>query len=259
MNFYQNSPFTFLEGSQINFDSSWIKELESSKSYKLIYLNEGEITLSVSGNSIPLKKQFLYLIPSNQLINFHSQSTGEIFHCSFECSIPKQLDLCAHRKSFESLSSENPVLSQELFNRLISPDLDDYERSSILQLLLCPFIKQSQSKSQSKALNRLQVVFNYIDKNISYSPRIEDLAKLLDLDKNYFSSFFRKNMGISPGQYIQQRKILVACTMLENHSSVSKISEELDFYDTAHFCHIFKKEMGETPKNYLKRINVSSK
>ena len=39
----------------------------------------------------------------------------------------------------------------------------------------------------------------------------------------------------------------------ENALSVRRVAEELGFYDQSHFCKIFKKYKGASPKEYIKR------
>ena len=260
MDFYHNSQFTYLDGSQVNFASTWQKKLHEPSSHQLYYLSAGNVSFSLNDKAILLKKNFLYLIPAATPIALQGKSKGQLFNCSFDAKLYQNLELFDLIQLPHFLKAKNSLLTQKLFEQLIGKNQDnDFERSAIIQLLLCPFLKHAQIKEGSQALNRLVPVFDYIEKNIKYSPRLEDLAKLIDLDKNYFTSFFRKSTGISPGQYIQQRKIKTACEMLANHSSVSQITEELDFYDTSHFCRIFKKEMNETPKIFLKRIKLELK
>ena len=260
MDFYHNSQFTYLDGAQVNFASTWQKKLHKPSSHQLYYLNDGEVLLTMDSKVLTLKKKSLYLIPAATPIALQGKAKGKLFKCSFDAKVYQNLDLFDLVQLPHFLKAEKNLLTEQLFKQLINKNQQDaFERATIIQLLLCPFLKLAQKKEGSQALSRLVPIFDYIEKNIKYSPRLEDLAKLIDLDKNYFNSFFRKSMGLSPGQYIQQRKIKTACDMLANHVNVSKITQELDFYDTSHFCRIFKKEMNETPKSFLKRIKLELK
>ncbi|EDM25658.1 transcriptional regulator, AraC family protein [Lentisphaera araneosa HTCC2155] len=200
----------------------------------------------------PLEENCIILIPAGTHFTLSSKLNFDLFNCQFKAQVYQTLDLFEFMNTPPQLKVEKPLLTEELFKQLLKQNGDNLERSAIIQLLICPFLKEV--KKSSSALHRLLPIFDYIAENIRYSPKIEDLAKLLQLDKTYFISIFRKIVGVSPGQYIQQEKIKEACVMLQNHHKVSQITQELDFYDTSHFCRIFKKEMNETPKQFLKRM-----
>jgi AraC-like DNA-binding protein len=260
MDFYNNSQFTYLDGFQINNDSLSQCKLRTLTSHQLYYLSEGEAQFIINDQEIILEKHCIYLIPAGSSISYLCKVNVQLFTCSFDAKLYQSLDLFDLIQAPEYISPKNHLLTEQLFKQLINNNVDDtFECSAITQLLLCPFLKDAQLKEGANALNRLIPVFEYIEENIKYSPRLEDLASIVDLDKNYFTSFFRKSTGISPSQYIQQRKIKTACFMLINHSTVSEITQELDFYDTSHFCRIFKKEMNETPRHFLTRIKDKNK
>lgn len=252
MDLYHNSHFTYLDASHTKEKVLTPSHLQKSTSHQLFYLSQGEVNFTSESNVTPLEENCMILIPAGTHFTLGSKLNFDLFNCQFNAQVHQTLDLFEFINTPPQLKVENPLLTKQLFKHLLKKNDDNPESSTIIQLLLCPFLKQAQKGSQ--AIHRLLPVFDYIEENLTYSPRIEDLAKLLDLDKNYFTKVFRESTGRSPGQYIQRRKIQTACTLLQNQLKVSEITQELDFYDTSHFCRIFKKEMNETPKQFLKRM-----
>jgi len=256
MNLHHNSQFTYHSGRKLHLECDTNKELSPAASHQLFYLNEGEIQFSFESKVISLKKHCLLLVPQKLNFSYKVSSNSHIFQCQFSSQLYQVLDLFSFTKIVDFMEVENPQLTKELFTQLITYENDAFQQSYILKLILHVILRNTQSKKSSHDLYRLIPVFEYIEKNIKYSPRIIDLANLLNLDKVYFNNFFKKVVGQTPGQYIQQQKIRTACAMLQDHSTVSVITHELDFYDTSHFCRIFKKVMNETPKQFLQRVKV---
>ena len=252
MYLHQNTQFHFLKGRLCHLSNGEIVD-HSPNSHQLMYITEGEVHLDSQSENRELHAQDLCLIPAKSESLLRSSSQCKIYLCEFTVETQLILDLFKLLQSHPATKAENPTLTEEIFKQLIDFDNDDFQQSTLLSALLYPLLQITQENSVKRDTLRLIPVLEYIEENIKYSPRLIDLANLLELDKVYFTSLFRKTLGVSPGQYIQQRKIKTACNMLLNNMTVSQITQELDFYDTSHFCRIFKKEMNETPKQFLKR------
>ena len=86
-----------------------------------------------------------------------------------------------------------------------------------------------------------------------YDLTIEKLASRLGLDHSYFSSIFKKKMGISPKQYLFDYRMNVAASlMLQNGSSISVAAYSVGYTDVCNFSKMFKKHFGASPSKYLK-------
>ena len=70
------------------------------------------------------------------------------------------------------------------------------------------------------------------------------------LDDGYFSNLFKATFGVSVKQYIMDKKIERAKTMLIVDTPTHTVAEALNFYDTASFSNYFKKKTGLTPKEF---------
>ncbi|QZN92976.1 AraC family transcriptional regulator [Limosilactobacillus panis] len=77
---------------------------------------------------------------------------------------------------------------------------------------------------------------------------IVEVAKQLNISPNYFSSQFKKWMGISFTQFRILEKINCAITLLvSSNMNVSEIAALLHFNDQAYFANQFKKHTGFSP------------
>lgn len=99
----------------------------------------------------------------------------------------------------------------------------------------------------------LKKVVNYINDNVSEKIKVEELAQLTKWRSQHFQRLFFKYLGITPNQYIINRKIEKSKSLLiETDMTIAEISFELGFHSTSNFFNAFKKNTGKTPAIYRK-------
>ena len=99
--------------------------------------------------------------------------------------------------------------------------------------------------------NPLAAIVGYIKNNIHEKFQIEQLSSKACMSKATFYRVFKKELGISPLEYIFTQKINKAKELLRNPMlKISTISDELGFSDANYFIRVFKKIEGITPNQY---------
>ena len=89
---------------------------------------------------------------------------------------------------------------------------------------------------------------------------IDELAENLQINKSYLIRRFHKEVGLSPGKYLQTVRIENSKLLLsESHHSLDVIAPLCGFSGANYFCKAFKKETGETPTEFRKRIAPTPK
>ena len=82
-------------------------------------------------------------------------------------------------------------------------------------------------------------------------PTVETLRQSSGYSSLYFERIFKRETGMSPTAFLQQRRINRACELLRNTTfSIKEISSICGFYDSAFFCRRFKAAMKLTPSEY---------
>ena len=114
---------------------------------------------------------------------------------------------------------------------------------------------QNQRSTVSKFdQEQVDKVDRYIDKNISSHISVDDLADLLHCSKFYFLREFKKLVGLTPNQYLIDKRLERAKILLSSaQGNIASVGFELGFNDQAHFTRAFKKQFGLTPGQFQKQ------
>lgn len=81
---------------------------------------------------------------------------------------------------------------------------------------------------------------------------VRQIAALCGISESGLRNSFTRAYGVSPQQYRINAKISKAKFLLESTDlSVYDIAEQLNFYDEAYFCKMFRKYVGCSPRKYV--------
>lgn len=113
------------------------------------------------------------------------------------------------------------------------------------------FPTRSGTKKMGRFLDVLQPIFTYVNHHLDQSIRMVELAELVGLSEKYFISYFNKNLGITPGQYIYQIKMNRAREYLyQKKYTVQEIAGFLGYPDAFTFSKAFKKYYNVSPSKF---------
>ncbi|WP_313560185.1 AraC family transcriptional regulator [Ruminiclostridium cellobioparum] len=114
------------------------------------------------------------------------------------------------------------------------------------------YAKRMQSLQKHKVFpKQIVLCMDYIFTHLHNPVSIKELADYVNLNPNYLSSLFKKEVGLSISSYIRTRKIEAAQNMLRySEFACIDISNYLSFNSHSHFISVFKKQTGITPKQY---------
>ncbi|RYZ41640.1 MAG: AraC family transcriptional regulator, partial [Sphingobacteriales bacterium] len=93
----------------------------------------------------------------------------------------------------------------------------------------------------------------YISNHLSGKISIDKLASESYMSRSVFFQAFKKHMGISPLEYVQQERIKLAKLLLADKSiSVTDACYQSGFNNLNYFIKLFKRMEGVTPNVYRK-------
>jgi len=110
-----------------------------------------------------------------------------------------------------------------------------------------------QQKTVSSSYNRnsffkLYNVQKHIKEHLFEPISLKFAADIAGMQKNYFSGYFKKTMGVNFSEYIIRLRIFHAMHLIENtNRTTSDILYECGFNNESYFYRIFKKVTGKQP------------
>ena len=91
----------------------------------------------------------------------------------------------------------------------------------------------------------------YISDNFTQKLTLSDVAQVVGLSPNHFSSLFHKTVGISFREYLYKFRVEESKRLLlSTDYSLSDIAVAMGFADQSHYCKVFKKVIGLSPRKY---------
>ncbi|WP_458526416.1 helix-turn-helix domain-containing protein [Onishia taeanensis] len=127
-----------------------------------------------------------------------------------------------------------------------------------LAQILAVSCRRPDPEHRLATLGRLQDALALIEKRPAPLPRVAELAERCALSRNRFSELFKAALGISPKQYLEQRRMRRAMSLLvHGDASIADIAERLDFCDAYHFSKRFKALTGLSPRHYRAHVRRS--
>lgn len=98
---------------------------------------------------------------------------------------------------------------------------------------------------------RLSKVKAYIEEHIQEKITVKDLAELVHINDQYLMRIFKRETGQSILEYITDRRIILASSMLKDTNySVNFIADCVGCDNYSYFTKLFKKQTGFTPREY---------
>jgi len=110
--------------------------------------------------------------------------------------------------------------------------------------------EERREGSNRKTVETIDQVLDLIDNNLSSKLSLRDLANKASLSLFHFSRLFKTVTGYAPHQYVMNKRILEAKSLLSNtDEKITSICYKLGF-ELSSFINTFKKESGITPSQY---------
>lgn len=243
----------------------------------LYFINPGElhsITIQTAGNYEDA------VVFSPDILSFDSYDTAQIQliapiqkgrmlfprsispgHPAF-LSIQKAFTDILH--SFWQVFSEDSSAKMTADATVITDDLTSqlYIKASLLTILavLSEYhLFTPTERTSDKRVEDIKAVLTYIKENYKEKIYISDLAGQVNLNEQYFCRFFKKAIGRTPMEYINEYRIKQTRRLLEETDmSVMEVCLECGYNNLGNFLREFRKQTGTTPLQYRKRLTQKS-
>lgn len=158
----------------------------------------------------------------------------------------------------KALQNGNPADTSAVTDDLTS---QLYTKASLLFILAVLSEHQlftPTEKNYDKRVEDIKTTLTYIKDNYKEKIYISDLAKQINLNEQYFCRFFKKALGRTPMEYVNEYRIKQTRRLLEETDlPVTDVCLECGYNNLGNFLREFRKSTGTTPLQYRKQARRS--
>ncbi len=247
--------------SGIAYNTSHIHERRTMNVSELMLISEGELYIKHM-EDYHLVKNDIFFLPqgiehygtrsSDCQLHWHHFFMPENARIVEEADIPenppKSLLVLPIRFSLKKPETAF-VLSYQLEQYKWTDEDTQFVRNALMTAVIGEIALEYTKRSQGISHKRLNSIISYIDNNFQHHPiSVKLLAEQFGYNEKYIFNLFKTYLGISPLQYIINRKLVEARQMVLNTSdTVESIALSLHYDNPQYFLRQFKKQFGMTP------------
>lgn len=175
----------------------------------------------------------------------------EVDEFKFECSretlakekVDKYLKLCNLLKRLPPLYVTQP-LGYQLENQAVAMEI-------FFELInhFAVHVAETRRAEKETTLERLGEITDYIERHHADSISLESIASHFYLSREYFSRFFKKNMGVTFSRYVNQVRLMhIYHDICNTGDGVMELAERHGFTNYKLFNRMFHEIYGCTPR-----------
>lgn len=258
-----------LYASSATYGADWISMFHSHSFSELLYVVDGQGEFCTEEVSVPLHKDMLIIINPN--VRHTEKSSAKrpltyivlgIDNLQFEFSGNTGIGSSNIYNFQVHRSKIVPLLEMILEELKFKQDSHSQICQHLLSILLLR-IRRITGDSFSSFCNKnipgeCQNIKYYIDSHYQEDLTLDSLAEIAHLNKFYLSHIFSDAYGISPINYLLERRILRSKDLLKNSDfSITQIASVAGFSSPNYFSQAFKKSTGFTPRAYRMKYDRS--
>lgn len=248
--------------SSAKYEGDWHSILHSHHFTELFYVLHGEGSFIVEHKNFSVKEDDLVIVNSNVEHTEVSKGLRPLEYIvlgveglSFLPNI-KELENSYNLYNYKDYKNEVLFYLQALLVEMKNKE-SNYEVicQNLLEVLLINIVRRTNyalSIKPSQIMNKeCAFIKRYIDDNFKNNITLDLLAELTHMNKYYLVHSFKKDVGISPINYLIERRIEESKILLTTTSlPIGEIANILGFSSQSYFSQSFKKSTGQTPNGY---------
>ncbi len=224
--------------------------------YEIIAVFEGKVSIVIDGKKFTLRAGEIAVIPP---LAYHSVFAVEqimykrataLFDESF---VPREI-----AEDFKAKTLRQPLSSHELLTSALGRVREIFEESAaemFLPLVKSLFIEalyvhtyKDTAAKKEKSHPTVKAAIEYIDSHITEKLTLELVAENVFLSKSSVSHVFRSEMKISVKQYIINKKLAYAASLMREGASATEAAAAVGYDNYSNFYKMYKNVFGASPR-----------
>jgi len=212
--------------------------------YDLTMILSGTLTYDINGERTVLCAGDAILLPPGTVRARESGETAAYASFNFKIADGESLPLASVMRG--AVSEDTRTLLSVFAEEHVSLFYHSKEKAvCILNYILLELLDFKILPSNNLHIRK---ALRYIEEHAHESVTLETISAHLHLSKEYTASLFKKELGKTVSEYVNEKKMALAKRMIaEDTYSLHEIAEGLGFEHYGYFSRLFKRHFGVSP------------
>ena len=240
-----------LEYVESNVESHVLRESHCHARFEMICVLEGDVSIMLEGRSYRLQEKQSVIIPP---LYYHTITANKHGVYRRVTALFDMTDIPAVlREHYASKSATLTVLRSEVCDELErichaeDPTFFAPLAESLVIRLLYSDAENKNAETVWESDEFLQKIITYIDRHVTRQIRLEELARHTARSKSSVCHLFEERMGISPGQYILQKRLALASKLIRDGMPPTLAAICVGYENYSNFYRVYKKHLHVSP------------
>lgn len=219
--------------------------------YNVTFIYKGIAYYRINHNLITVKQGEAICLPQGSFWSAYTDKENPIHCYSFNFRLPEEFSQLPALSRHIVLKNPQRILDlcrQAELSDLEAPDRREALLSAILILILEHLAEESCINSFEDF--RIAQIKKELIKVFPRRLTLGELAKQFGLSQNYLGNLFKAQTGETFAAFQNRLVLQRAKSMLADGGSVSAVSELCGFSDVFYFSKLFKRQFGQSPREY---------
>ena len=226
------------------------------KPWDILFVNKNEIHKPVVNPNKDYERIVIWLNPD--FMAKYAQGNNNLLKC-FEVAIKNNYNLLRlNMKSIDIIKNliqdiQNCNNSNEFGSEILKESL--FVQLMVLMNRLFLNSDKNRDIEDIQYDKTIEGVLNYINSNLENDLSIDTIASEFFISKYYLMRKFKNQIGSSIHNYVVQKRLILARSLISDGLSMSSVCSRCGFNDYSSFVRAFKKVYGVSPSNYNPTIH----
>lgn len=260
---YDDIRFSIYSVWNVERDKEYISTIDGQDNnfYSLIRTIEGEGIIKIKNEEYVVKPGDLIIVRYYDVVSYRPKTDSWGYYWINFYSTCKKVPYFKLNKNYNIPFEEDEINNfSKMFKIMqVYNELNVRIVNAMFEALYFSWMKYD-TKNEDKSVKFSKYIENalyYLNNNLTKNISVEELSEKCFLSIRRFRDVFKKEVGMSPKEYIKKKRLEeVAYMLLTTNNTLESIATDLNYSSSYYMISEFKKHYGITPKNFRKQRQI---